>query len=140
MELVNIEKLLEKYDNAATTLQEEKTLQAYFMQGNVPEHLEGYKQLFNYFTENKNEKSTKSFQLKTKKQRWKWLGLVASFILIFSAYTNHQKQEQLKAEKIYAQTHEALQLLASNLNKGNAAILQLATFEQTTNKVFKQKK
>ncbi len=42
MELANIEKLVEKYLNAETTLQEERTLKNYFIGGNVAIHLQEY--------------------------------------------------------------------------------------------------
>jgi hypothetical protein len=49
MELANIEKLVEKYLNAETSLKEEQTLKHYFTNGNVAPHLQEYSYLFNYF-------------------------------------------------------------------------------------------
>lgn len=140
MELANIEKLLEKYLNAETTLAEEKELQRYFSSENVAPHLLEYQMLFNYFTAGKEEKYTKTIRLKSQKSRWKWLSIAASLLLAVSVYTGYQKNQQKKAEKIYNETQYALNMLSANLNKGNNAIVQLQEFDTTTNKIFKQLK
>lgn len=140
MELNNIEKLLQKYLNAETTIAEEKTLKNYFSGNNIAPHLEEYQDLFGYFSISKNEKLTKPIQLKTKKTSWKWLSVAASIVLLISVYTGYQNNQQRKAEKIYNETRMALGLLSENLNKGNQAIAQLQYFEDTKNKIFKQPK
>lgn len=140
MELANIEKLLEKYLNAETTIAEEKTLKNYFSNGNVAPHLEEYQALFGYFSTSKQEHFTKTIQLNSKKRNWKWLSVAASVILLVSVYNGYENIQQRKAEKVYAETIGALELLSANLNKGNVAIAQLQHFEDTTNKIFKQPK
>ena len=136
MELANIEKLLEKYLNAETTIAEEKKLKNYFLSDNVAPHLEEYQALFGYFSTSKNEQFTKTIQLKSQKPNWKWLLIAASIVLLVSVYTGYQNNQYKKAEKAYA----ALEMLSANLNKGNVAIAQLQHFENTTNKIFKQPK
>jgi hypothetical protein len=140
MELANIEKLLQKYLDAETSIAEENKLKAYFTGNNVAPHLEEYKELFEYFSISKQEEFTKTIQLKSKKRNWKWLSVAASVVLLVSIYTGYQNNQQQKAAKIYHETQMALNLLSVNLNKGNEAILQLNHFEDTTNKVFKQPK
>ncbi|WP_298366713.1 hypothetical protein [uncultured Lutibacter sp.] len=140
MELANIEKLLEKYLNAESTIAEEKTLKSYFLSDNVAPHLQEYKALFGYFSTSKNERYTKSIQLKSQKKSWKWLTIAASVILLVSVYTGYQNNQQKKAEKIYNETQMAFGMLAANLNKGNVAIAKLQHFEDTKNKIFKQPK
>jgi anti-sigma-K factor RskA len=140
MELANIEKLLEKYLNAETSIAEEKVLKQYFLKGNVAPHLKEYETLFEYFSTSKNERFTKTIQLKTKKTNWKWLSVAASVVLLVSVYTGYQKNQERKAEKIMAETQMALQMLSTNLNKGTAAVAHLQQFETTKNKVFKQPK
>ncbi|WP_372792465.1 hypothetical protein [Lutibacter sp.] len=140
MELVNIEKLLEKYENAETTIAEEKVLKNYFSKGNVAPHLEEYQALFGYFSTSKNERFTKAIQLKTKKANWKWLSVAASIVLLVSVYSGYENIQQRKADKVYAETIGALELLSANLNKGNVAIAQLQRFDDSTNKIFKQPK
>ena len=66
MVLDNIEKLLEKYDNGETSLQEEQQLKNYFAEETVPPHLEGYKAMFVYFSVTREEQYTKDVPLKTK--------------------------------------------------------------------------
>lgn len=140
MELINIEKLLQKYLDAETSIAEEKELKAYFLSDNVAPHLEEYQALFGYFSISKKEKLTKPIQLKTKKQSWKWLSVAASIVLLVSVYTGYQNNQQVKAEKIYNETRLALGLLSENLNKGNNAIAQLQHFEDAKNKFYKQPK
>lgn len=140
MELANIEKLLEKYENAETTIAEEKVLKNYFSKSNVAPHLEEYQALFGYFSTSKNERFTKTIQLKTKKANWKWLSVAASVVLLVSVYNGYENIQQRKAEKVYAETIGALELLSANLNKGNVAIAQLQRFDDTANKIFKQPK
>lgn len=140
MELANIEKLLEKYLNAETTIAEEKELKNYFSQGNVAPHLEEYETLFGYFSTSKNERFTKTIQLKSRKLNWKWLSVAASIVLLVSVYTGYQKNQERKAEKVMADTQMALGMLSANLNKGTVAVAHLQQFETTKNKVFKQPK
>jgi len=140
MELVNIEKLLEKYLDAETSIAEENELKNYFSGAHVAPHLEEYRKMFGYFSASKKEKFTKTIQLKSRKLNWKWLSVAASAVLLVSVYTGYQKNQQAKAEKIYEETQYAFTLLSANLNKGTAAISELQEFETTTNKILKQPK
>ena len=140
MELANIEKLLEKYLNAETSIAEENELKTYFSGDDVAPHLEEYREMFGYFSASKNEQFTKTIQLKSRKLNWKWLSVAASAVLLVSVYTGYQKNQQAKSEKIYKETQFAFALLSANLNKGTAAITELQEFENTTNKIFKQPK
>lgn len=140
MELVNIEKLLQKYLDAETTIAEENELKNYFLSDNVAPHLEEYKALFGYFSISKEEEFTKTIQLKTEKTNWKWLTVAASVVLMISIYTGYERDQQRKAEIIYNETQVAFNMLSENLNKGSDAILQLQHFETAKNKIFKQPK
>ncbi len=139
MELANIEKLVKKYLNAETTLQEEATLRDYFLSDDVAPHLQEYTQMFGYFQSNKDETYTKTIQLKTKKTNWKWLSVAASIVLLVSVYFGNEYREQRKMEKQYAQVQDILMMISGNLNKGNEAIAQLYTYENTVHKIFKTK-
>ena len=146
MELANIEKLIEKYENAETSLQEEQVLKDYFLKSDVPVHLQEYKAYFNYFSESSTERFTKSIPLNSKKTNWKWLSIAAAVVLLFSIYSIESSgdlsaKEQQEAELAYKETQKAFQLISQNLNKGNSvAIAGLQEFNKAQNKVFKTNK
>ena len=140
MELANIEKLVEKYENAETSLQEETTLKNYFTGGNVAPHLQEYKYMFNYFATVKDETYTKTIQLepkKSKKRNLKWLSVAASVVLLFSVFIGRDIYQKYKVEKQYAQVTKALGMLSSNLKKGEQAVANLYVYEDTVNKILK---
>ena len=139
MELSKIEQLLVKYENAETTLQEEATLKNYFSNGDVAQHLQEYETMFGYFAISKAETSVKPIQLKTKKKNWKWLSVAASVALLVSVYLGDGYLKEQEAKAQYAEVMSTLKLLSTNLNKGNKAMANLYTYENTVNKILKTK-
>ena len=142
MELANIEKLVVKYENAETTLQEEQSLREYFNSGNVAPHLEEYQMMFVYFQNSQDITYNKSIQLtpvSSRKLNSKWMSVAASIVLIFSMYMGNSYLEQRKAEKQFAQVQDALKKISLNLNKGNEAFENLYAYENTINKILKTK-
>ena len=166
MVLNSIEKLLEKYDNGETTLKEEQRIKDYFAQDNVPEHLESYRLMFQYFNNTKQELYTKDVPLKPRKSHiYQWISVAAVAVLMLgimvpsilgddvvtpeTVYT----QDQLQA---YNQTKNALSLLSTsfndgassvntlglvstNFNKGAENVNRVSEFAKTTNKLVKRK-
>jgi len=146
MELASIEKLVKKYLNAETSVQEETSLRNYFLSDNVAPHLDEYKLMFSYFQFNKDETYTKTIQLKpenTKRKNLKWLSVAASVVLLVSVYVGKTKydeyQERVLAEQTFAKVENALKMLSTNLNKGKSAFNNLYAYENTVNKIFKAK-
>ncbi|MGJ8760725.1 hypothetical protein H0I29_15510 [Polaribacter sp. R2A056_3_33] len=140
MELANIEKLVEKYENAETSLQEETTLRNYFTGGNVAPHLQEYEYMFNYFAASKDETYTKTIELepkKSKKRNLKWLSVAASVVLLFSVFIGQQEYKRYQAKKQFEQISKGLMLLSSNLQKGEQAVATLYTYEDTVKKILK---
>jgi Na+/H+ antiporter NhaC len=139
MESIKIEQLLEKYENAETSLHEEAVLKDYFNNSTVAPHLQEYQALFGYYAESKKEIYSKPIQLNTKKKNWKWLSVAASVVLLFSVYTGYENNQERKEARIaFENTQMAFQLLSKNMNKGTAAMAYLGEYETTTNKIFKQ--
>ena len=137
MDLANIEKLLAKYLEAATTLQEEELLKTYFTSSNVAPHLQEYSSMFQYFVKSKSETFTKEIRLETKTQKRKWIGLVASIALLIGGYFAIQNyNEQQEAKQAYADTLEAFQMISKHINKGKSNVKELNNYTIITNKVF----
>ncbi|MFD0797749.1 hypothetical protein ACFQZJ_09770 [Maribacter chungangensis] len=140
MELDNIEKLLEKYFEATTTVAEEEILRTYFLSDDVASHLEQYSQMFRYFSNAKEERYTKPVALKTRTTIYKWASVAAVVVFMLGFYftsTVHTSPEDL--EEVYtaqeiAAAQEAFALLAMNFNKGTEQLYHLEEFEKSTNK------
>ena len=156
MELAKIEKLLEKYFEAKTTVQEEAVLKNYFTQEEVPAHLNEYKEMFNFFSDGSLETSSRTIELSRKNIRIipvKWLSIAAMLVFFIGVYSIYEKNETEKEEALFAymETQRALDLISNSLNKGAGAVAQLdnfnkgtdamaqlQTFESTQNKIFNQ--
>ncbi len=142
MELVNIEKLVEKYFEGETSLREEAELRQYFTTNQVPNHLEAYQDLFGYFEQKQKELYTKPIVVSKKiKVPYKWLSIAASVAILISVFTikpfnNEPSREELLAQ--YQTAQQALDLIATSLNKGNYAMVQLQEFDKTKDIIFKQ--
>ena len=94
MVLNNIEELLEKYNNAETSLKEEAQLKAYFASDDVAPHLEHYKPMFQYFSLSQQEQYTKDVPLKTKKTKlYQWISVAAVAVLMFGIFIPNWKGE-----------------------------------------------
>ena len=165
MVLDKIEKLIEKYENAETTLQEEQQLKSYFSQETVAPHLEVYKPMFAYFLQARNEEFTQEIPLKTEKTYtlYRWISVAAVAILMVGLYFTNPFQTSSsmtyadlteQEQQDYDNAMLAFNMLSTNFKKGTdniAAISQisesmdkaqenlelLSEFDNTTDKVFK---
>ncbi|WP_411767007.1 hypothetical protein [Winogradskyella sp. A3E31] len=134
MVLNNVEKLLEKYNNAETSLQEEAQLKAYFNSDDVAPHLEHYKPLFQYFSKTQKEEFTKDVPLKTKKtSMYQWISVAAVTILMLgiaipklSGPSEQELKDRELAMATYNQTMEALSLVSLGINEGKEQLNPLA--------------
>lgn len=140
MELDNIEKLLEKYFDATTTVAEEGTLRTYFSKDSVATHLEQYKPMFQYFSASKEERFTKQLPLEPRKNHSKWISVAAVAVIAFGLYFGNAYQEQREAEYAYNQTKKALDLLAQNFSRGTEKVAYLNEFEKTKQKIYNTNK
>lgn len=147
MVLNNIEALLEKYNNAETTLKEEAQLRAYFASHNVAPHLEHYKPLFLYFSQSQQEQYTKDVSLAPKvfgirrTIMYQWLSVAAIAVLMLGIFIPNWSQPEKtglaalteEQREVYEQTMEALSLVSIGMKKGKQQFNSLAMVSQNLN-------
>lgn len=95
-----IAKLLDKYMDGTSTLEEEDILADYFLRGNVPEEWEDYRQLF---------REIKAMKPKRLKRRWAFWGVAAAAVagLLYMAVPSEQVDLQPEGTDLTAKTDTA---------------------------------
>ncbi|RZJ56843.1 MAG: hypothetical protein EOO45_28290 [Flavobacterium sp.] len=144
MELQSIEKLLDKYFEAETSIAEEQQLKAYFSSPGVAPHLEQYRNMFGYFAQAGTQQFDKPIPLKSKKRYVAWLSVAASVVVMFGVVTflNNQPSEQdlgtyESPEKAFMETQKALNMLSKNVNVGVNSVEYIGEYEKSKNTIFK---
>jgi hypothetical protein len=148
MELKLVEQLLKQYFEGTTTIAEEKQLKAYFSSNDVAPHLAKYQALFGYFETQKEIHFEQKLPLQPRKQRTvKWIGIAASFVVLFGLstfyfYPTKSKNVELgtfeNPEEAYAATQKALLMVAEQVNVGMESVVYLEEYEKTKKSIFKQ--
>jgi hypothetical protein len=147
MELKLVEQLLEQYFQGTTTIAEEKQLKTYFSSNDVAPHLAKYQALFGYFETQKEIHFDQKLPLQPRKQNTvKWMGIAASFVVLFGWATFYfstpePKQDDLgtydNPEEAYAATQKALLMVAEQVNVGMESVSHLNEYEKTKKSIFK---
>ncbi|MEW7290730.1 hypothetical protein [Aquimarina sp. 2304DJ70-9] len=143
MELSNIEKLLEKYFEGETTISEEKELKVYFTRETVPSHLERYKDMFQYFSEESTITATRDLKLNTSRTvTYTWVGIAASVALIAGMFLTRTAPPKSidtfeDPEIALQETKKILNLVSQYMNEGKQELVYLKEFENTKNKFIK---
>ena len=147
MELKLVEQLLEKYFQGETTIAEEKQLKAYFSSNDVASHLAKYQALFGYFETQKGTQFEQKLPLQPRKQNTvKWIGIAASFVVLFGLatfyfYPSEPKYEYLgtydNPEEAFAATQKALLMVSEQVNIGMESVVYLEEYEKTKKTIFK---
>lgn len=147
MELKLVEQLLEKYFQGATTIAEEKLLKAYFSSNDVAPHLAKYQSLFGYFETQKGTQFEQKLPLQPRKQNTvKWIGIAASFVVLFGLatfyfYPSEPKHEDLgtydNPEEAFIATQKALLMVSEQVNIGMESVAYLNEYEKTKKTIFK---
>ncbi len=141
MESGRIEKLLDRYFEATSSVAEEEILRDYFTSDEVAPHLEKYTPLFSYLSQSKEERFTKPVPFRTRMYYFRWVSVAAAVVLALGIYFGNDSyqnyQEQKEAEYAYNETRKALSLLAANLERGTEKVAYLNQFEEAKEKIYK---
>lgn len=150
MDLVRIEKLIDKYFDGTTSIAEEKELKAYFSSQNVAQHLQQYQSVFGYFTLEKKVVFDKPFNIKPKnKFSVLNLSIAASIVLVLGIIIFKISENQVsKASGEYGtydnpelamqETQKALALVSEKLNLGIESVSYINEYERSKNRIFKK--
>jgi len=142
MDYNNIRKLLDKYWEGESSVQEETQLREFFTSADVPEDLKTFQPLFQFFQleQDKNLdgefdqkliqklKSSEKPTVKVRTIPYYLMRVAAVGLLLLSIYfvndqwnqnaTEQMASEEMTPEEVYAQTKQALLLVSAKLNKG----------------------
>ena len=144
MELQVINKLVEKYLEGETSLQEESRLREYFSSGDVAPHLQEYIPLFAYFKVAKEENYTGTLLFdKGKKKVYSWVAVAASVVLaagLFFQQPNEVNEfgSYEDPELAMQKTKEALQMVSQYMNTGTEDLGYLKEFSKAANKISRK--
>jgi hypothetical protein len=146
MELRAIEKLLEKYFDAETSIAEEKQLQLYFSSPDVAPHLEQYRPMFGYFAQAGTQRFEKTIPLKTKRHYARWISVAASVVFMMGMFTFLNREEPVSGELgtyddpevAFRETQKALNMLSKNVNVGVQSVNYLGEYEKSRKTIFKE--
>ena len=161
MELKQIESLLKSYELGQTSIKEEAQLRAFFNSTDVPDDLEHYRILFEYFSAAKQQTFHPNLPKKASYFNLRTLSIAASIALLFGLFIKssnfvHTEVKTYSEQDIrtYNQAKSALEFLSLNLNKGTQSQMNalntvsntikkgqqnfvlLSNFNKTTNKIF----
>ncbi len=159
-----IKKLIERYENAETTLKEEDMLREYFSGDDIDPRFEAYKPMFSYFSLTQSEQFTKDVPLKPERtyRLYQWISVAAVVVIMLglvfiNPFSTTQKTYADLSPEEQREYHDAMMafnLLSSNFKKGTdnlSAMTQLSSamkqgeesftrlteFDNATDKIFK---
>ena len=139
-----IQELLLKYFDGATSLDEERDLQRYFAQGDMPDSLKTYRPLFDFFAE---ERDVQPPAQKPEARRIRMnlsiiTGIAASIAILFMVGMPKMKTDDyvyyVNGQRVYDQTaamelaENKLQLLAVSMQKANSSMAAIDKLHESS--------
>lgn len=154
------EKLLERYFNGETSLEDEKNLREFFQRKDIPPHLLSLKAQFEYFADEHNheyldesfdnkiiEEISKEEKLHIRTVRRRYLytasGIAASILIILSIFfqfdpLSSKVEETFKDPMTaYLETKKALLFVSETFNKGVEPMEKMTSFDDGVQQLSK---
>jgi hypothetical protein len=160
MDLHDVERLLEKYWQTETTLEEEEQLRAFFAAGQVPAQLKAAADLFAFFQAEKNKTLTQNFEGAVTKQLkarqggkivtmigWGNMARIAAGIAVVVAATFLIRQEIRKnypqdvqdtfsdPQLAFEETKRALQMISNSFGKAKKEASKMQMLNEAEKKI-----
>ena len=147
MELSKIENLLQKYEDAETTIAEENELKLYFSSNDVAQHLQHYCLVFDYYVQAKQDQFSASIPLQSKHKKIKWIGIAATVSLLSGlvffitlSKPNTAVVTDLgtfnNPETALKETQKALALLSNHVNAGIESVNYVTEYQKSKERIF----
>ncbi|MDB4582593.1 hypothetical protein N9164_05530 [Draconibacterium sp.] len=148
MELQEIQQLLQRYFNGDSSIEDERTLEAYFQSGEVAKEVAEYGEFFGGISELANvvddssiEEDVMDYILESEHQEKKrfrklWInvtGIAASVIIVLGGFLFYQEQQKPfkdtfdDPDQAYAYAEQTLQFISGKYSKGFA---ELSNFDK----------
>jgi hypothetical protein len=147
-----IEQLIAKYYDGATSLEEEQALREFFASGSVPPHLAEHRPLFIFMEHERKQEMTdpdfertlesglqdgKVISMGPRTARWHYvagiaaaavlvIGIALTYLFNFREHSKYSEHDRLA----YAQAQDAILMVSSGLNKGIDRIHYLGAFDK----------
>ncbi|MDT0648267.1 hypothetical protein RM545_16360 [Zunongwangia sp. F260] len=137
MELREVERLIEQYEEGNTSLAEEKKLSEYFSTHTVPSHLEPYRIIFGYTAEVKKETYQGKKPIGTPQKNYTWMAIAATIVLALGLFVyqnnpsynaggeNNDIVMTAEQEEAYLQAKRTLLLVSEYMNDGKEELVHL---------------
>ncbi len=158
METGKIEKLLQKYFDGESSIEDERILENYFRSGNVADEFREYARFFNGISDLTNTYDNPDFEGEVmdfilenenrEKTRYRWLwqtvtGIAASVIIILGGFLFYYQQQKPFADtfkdpkEAYAYAQKTLQYVSLKYNKGISGLAEFNKLQKATDPVKK---
>jgi uncharacterized membrane protein YcjF (UPF0283 family) len=136
-----LDKLLEKYERAETTLEEERAIKKYFAQQNS-ENSE-YQSIFSLYQQEQDRAIPEFDKPQKPKVKFTWMKIAAVLVILITSvvfYQQYQHRQELKrqqASEAFEKTKKVLKLVATEFQKGKSNLELLKDIDQTKNEFIK---
>ncbi len=146
MELHNIEKLLERYEEGKTSLAEEKLLRKFFKNEDVPDHWRKQQMIFRFSAEEAEKKLKSTPQIRSGKDWYLKESIAAILIVAMGLFFYYDPAKELnendlgtitEEEVALEKAKETLAMVSQFMNEGKSELIYLKEFNNTTHKIIK---
>ena len=138
-----LDKLLEKYERAETTLEEERWIKEHFAQNEPANEHDVHKSIFSFYKQEQNSSIPDIERPKRSGSRSTWMKIAAVLVILIASvvfYQQYQHRQELKrqqASEAFDKTKKVLKLVATEFQKGKSNLELLKDIDETKNEFIK---